>query len=144
MPGIVLVIALQHALLAADVATTYEVAFKEAHQQERPLLVLVGATWCGGCQTMKSSVMPNMARTGALGGVCYAAVDADAEPELARSLLRGNTIPQLIIFSKSTEGKWVRQQLTGTATESEVKALISRATTALPAVQTAQRVGGGN
>jgi thioredoxin-like negative regulator of GroEL len=118
-------------------AQSYEQAQKQATVSGQPLLVLVGADWCPGCVTMKNSVLPQMAGRGGLKKVSYANVDADQEPELASHLMRGNGIPQLIIFSKRADGEWHREQITGTASEAQVLALIERARAAQLAGKTA-------
>jgi hypothetical protein len=53
-------------------------------------------------------------------------VDADDDPALARKLMRGTSIPQLIVFSRSGEG-WQREQLTGPKAEADIEAVIKRA-----------------
>ena len=115
----------QNGVFAAD-ASAYAKAFREAKERNQPLIVLVGATWCPGCQTMKQSVMPRLARSGGLSEVSYATVDADAEPALAGSLMRGSMIPQLIVF-RQEGGKWQREQVTGATSDAEVKRLIAHA-----------------
>jgi thioredoxin-like negative regulator of GroEL len=120
---------LQLSILAAG-PHTYEQAQKQATSNGQPLLVLVGTDWCPGCDTMKNSVLPKMASRGGLNAVSYANVNAEEETELASHLMRGNAIPQLIIFSKRANGEWHREQITGTASEAQVLALIQRARTA--------------
>lgn len=142
MTGLSLAIVLQSAILAAD-PQTYETAFKEAQTRDQPLVVLVGAKWCPGCQTMKQSVMPALARRGGLKAVSYATVDTDLQPALASQLMRGGTIPQLIIFSKKTDGQWKREQITGSTSESNVQSLIARAIAAHEKEKTVQTAGGG-
>jgi thioredoxin-like negative regulator of GroEL len=135
-------ILLQYAVLA-DSPNSYVAALADAEASRRPLLVLVGAEWCPGCQTMKHSVLPSMARRGALKGVSFITVDADAESELAKQLMRGPSIPQLIVFSRGLDGKWHREQITGEAGESEVQSLIARALQAQrePAIAQASAIG---
>jgi thioredoxin-like negative regulator of GroEL len=116
----------QYALLA-ETPSSYVAALADAQASRQPLLVLVGAEWCPGCQTMKHSVLPNMVRRGTLRGVTFVAVDADAEAELARQLMQGPSIPQLIVFSRGIDGKWHREQITGRTSEAEVQSLIARA-----------------
>src|SRR5262245_30668432 len=96
-------ILMQHAVLAADPAS-YQAALNDAEAQKRPLLVLVGAGWCPGCQTMKQTVLPAMQRRGALKSVTYTTVDFDTDQEIAKQLLRTGAIPQLIAFSRSPDG----------------------------------------
>ena len=129
------VIAGMAALLLAPVVfaanpASYQAALKEAQVEKRPLLVLVGATWCPGCQTMKKAVLPSLEREGGMKAVSYVTVDADTEREVARQLMRGNAIPQLIVFAKTPAGEWHREQITGETSAAEVKSLIARAVSA--------------
>ena len=126
MVGVSVGVVLQCALIASG-AQTYEKALKQAEGNGQPLLVLVGTEWCPGCHTMKDQVLARMTSGGKLRKVNYATVDADDETDLASQLMRGNAIPQLIVFSQRADGVWHREQITGTATESQVAALIGRA-----------------
>ena len=126
MVGLTAFVLLEQALLAADPAS-YHAALADAQVHRRPLLVLVGAQWCPGCQAMKQTVLPAAARRGGLRAVSFATVDVDAERELAQQLMRGGAIPQLIVFSRTLDGKWHREQITGETTESDVQSLIARA-----------------
>jgi thioredoxin-like negative regulator of GroEL len=108
-------------------ATSYEQAYKQAETNGRPLLVLVGADWCPGCRTMKGGVMARMLRGGRLDRVNYAVVNTDQERALASKLMRGGSIPQLIVFTKSGKDTWVREQITGATSEDGVAALIDKA-----------------
>jgi thioredoxin-like negative regulator of GroEL len=119
-------LALQAALLVSG-AQTYEQAYEDTQTTGKPLVVLVGAEWCPGCVTMKSAVMPRVQSGGYLRGVNYAHIDAEGDEELAGRLMRGNSIPQLIVFSQSADGKWHREQLVGAASEEAVAAAIHRA-----------------
>jgi thioredoxin-like negative regulator of GroEL len=141
MAGLAVLIALSQATLSVE-PVSYHVAFRDAVSNQRPLVVLVGATWCPGCQTVKTSVLPELARRGRLRSVSLAMVDIDAEPEMARHLMRGNGLPQIIVFSRKSSGDWNREQLTGIVSETQVQALISRAL----ASQETPRIaaGGGN
>src|SRR5262245_58920327 len=120
MHALAAAIVLQHALLAAN-PTAYVTALQDAKAQRRPLLGLVGAEWCPGCQTMKQSVMPAMARRGALKTVSFTTVDYDSDADIARQLLRTGAIPQLIVFAPLPDGKWHREQIVGEATEAQVQ-----------------------
>ncbi|MBW8883363.1 MAG: thioredoxin family protein [Planctomycetia bacterium] len=126
MVGLTAAIALQCAVWGANPAS-YNAALQDAQKQQRPLLVLVGASWCPGCQTMKTRVIPSLAKRGGLKGVSFAMVDADAEAEQARQLMRGGSIPQLIAFSRMPDGQWHREQLIGEVSETAVQSLIARA-----------------
>jgi thioredoxin-like negative regulator of GroEL len=119
-------IVLPCALFSAE-TLSYEAAAKEAEAKRQPLLVLVGADWCPGCQTMKRSILPAVARRGGLGKVSYAVIDTDREPQLAGRLMRGTAIPQLIAFTRQANGEWRREQIVGATSEQQVQSLISRA-----------------
>ena len=125
MTGLALSIVLQAALLSNG-AQPYNRAFYEAEASGRPLLVLVGADWCPGCRTMKQSVLPQMAQSGRLNNVSLSIVNTDAESALASRLMRGSSIPQLIVFSKTNKG-WHREQIDGAASSVAVEAMIRRA-----------------
>lgn len=133
MTGLALSLALQAALLSGG-AHPYDEAFRTASAGGPPLLVLVGADWCPGCRTMKQNVLASMQQSGRLKDVNYAAINTDVDSKLASRLMRGNTIPQLIVFSK-TETGWHREQITGATSEANVAALIGRAVAAQAAVK---------
>jgi thioredoxin-like negative regulator of GroEL len=76
---------------------------------------------------MKNDVLARMDRGGRLGRVSYAQVDADREADLAGRLMRGNAVPQLVVFSQKQDGSWHREQITGAASEAAVNNLIERA-----------------
>ena len=99
MSGLAMGLVLQAALLTSG-ADSYEVALKQAQENGQPLVVLVGADWCPGCQTMKNSTMPAMARSGGLKGVQYVTINYDQNPTLARKLMaRRLSVKALISFS---------------------------------------------
>lgn len=144
MTGLALSIVLQTALLASG-ASPYEQAFSEASASGQPLLVLVGADWCPGCRTMKQNVLPGMASSGRLNNIRYSVVNTDADSALANRLMRGSTIPQLIVFTKTDDG-WHREQITGATSAAAVEALIDRALAAqnLARLQPAADATAGN
>lgn len=130
-------------LLAAD-ASPYQSALRDAEANNRPLVVLVGADWCPGCRTMKQSVLPSLTRRGALKNVSLATVDTDREPQLASRLMRGGTIPQLIVFSRTEDGAWRREQITGATSEANVLSLLSRSSPKPPAAPASTSSAIGN
>ncbi|MCI0359136.1 MAG: thioredoxin family protein [Planctomycetaceae bacterium] len=124
MCGPAVPLALQAVMLVSG-AQTYVEAYEDTQTSGKPLVVLVGADWCPGCVTMKSSVMPRMQESGYLRHVNYAQIDA--ESEFAGQLLRGSSIPQLIVFSQSADGRWHREQIIGATSDQAVAAAIHRA-----------------
>jgi thioredoxin-like negative regulator of GroEL len=126
MIGSALGLLLQAAIVASG-AQPYSKAYEECQAKNQPLLILVGAEWCPACQVMKQDVLTRMTDDGRLGKVSYAVIDSDEHPEMAGQLMRGNSVPQLIIYSKRPDGQWYRDQLTGRADELAVEGLITRA-----------------
>lgn len=104
-------------------AQSYNEAYRSTADTGRPLVVMVGAEWCPACVEMKQSVMPVVQRNGALKKVAYAYVNTDQQGPLAQKLMRGGSIPQLIVFRKTADG-WKRDQLTGAHSASEVETFI--------------------
>lgn len=110
-------------LLGTQDTEQYNVAYAQAQENGKPLVVLVGAEWCPGCVKMKNQVIPVMKSNGSLETVQFAQVNTDNDPELAEQLMRGQSIPQLIMYTKTDSG-WKRSQLTGPKTVSEVEGFI--------------------
>ncbi|HUE69393.1 MAG TPA: thioredoxin family protein [Pirellulaceae bacterium] len=141
MSGLTLTLMLQSTLLAAG-PVNYAEAYRQTQADGQPLLVLVGADWCPGCVTMKRGVLPRLTQAGRLKDANLAVVNLDYESDLAGQLMRGGTIPQLIVFAK-TPGGWYREQITGATSDASVEALVSRARQAQATASTAGRSSGG-
>ena len=73
---------------------------------------MLGAEWCPACVKLKNSIMPQVAQTGRLTGIELAYVDVDKEPALARQLVKGGSIPQLVRFEKGSNG-WESKYMIG-------------------------------
>jgi len=113
-------------VVAADAGTTkYGDAYREAERTGKPLVILVGADWCPGCNTMKHSVIPTLKQEGVMSNVSFATVNTDNERELASKLMQGGSIPQLIVYQKTEHG-WEREQVTGAQSVSETRGLLRR------------------
>jgi len=93
-------------------AGTYAAAYQDTQDSGKPLVVLVGATWCPACQGMKTSTMPEVAAKGELRHVAFAYVNTDAQSDLAGKLMEGNLIPQLVMYQKAGDG-WTLKRLVG-------------------------------
>jgi thioredoxin-like negative regulator of GroEL len=106
--------------------THYAKAYETTVSTGQPLVVLVGAEWCPACQQMKNSVIPQVKRQGGLDKVAFAYVNTDADRNLAGKLMQGGSIPQLILYRKTSTG-WTRQQLTGAHGAEETKDFIAGA-----------------
>jgi thioredoxin-like negative regulator of GroEL len=113
-------------LIMATGAQPYAEAYKTTEETGKPLLVLVGADWCPGCVTMKKSTLARMEKLGKLKQVSYSVINTDHDPTTANQVMRGSSIPQLVLFEKTPSG-WKRSQITGAVSEGDVEAFIGRA-----------------
>ncbi len=105
----------------------YTLAYKQSVEQDKPLMVVVGAGYCPACDVLKKTTLASMQRSGELEQVAVAVVDKDAEPELAKTLMKDEPmIPQIIVFTKTNEGGWARRQLTGYQPIQPVRSLLRR------------------
>jgi hypothetical protein len=74
---------------------------------------------------MKYSSIPQLEKSGGLKKVAFAYVNTDQQSELAGKLMKGSSIPQLVMYRKSA-GKWERQQLTGAQSADAIQAFLER------------------
>jgi thioredoxin-like negative regulator of GroEL len=119
-------IILQAAALSAG-TYDYATAFKQSEESGRPLVVLVGADWCPGCRQMKYTTIPELEKKGGLRNVSFAIVNTDRESALAGRLMRGGSIPQLVMYHKTEDG-WKREQLTGAQSTRRIESFLAQAT----------------
>ncbi len=120
-------------LYAADIGgqepkagKSYREAYQDAQAGDKPLLVLVTATWCPPCQVMKQTTIPELMRKDSFKDFHYATVDLDREKELGHQLIGKRGLPQLIMFEQEN-GKWVRRYLRGIQTVETVEAFVAQA-----------------
>lgn len=109
----------------------YHQAYRECERNGKPLMVVVGAQWCHACNVLKDTTLKQMEAAGQLEDVNIALVDRDVEPQLADRLMRGQMVPQIIVFSKGPSGRWERSQLTGFQGQGPVRQLILSAKSVL-------------
>ena len=124
MTTLSLAVILQASILAGG-EDSYAAAHEATTKTGKPMVVLVGAEWCAPCQTMKTSVIPQVKRHGLLGKVAFAVVNLDRDRELAQRLTSGGPIPQLIMYRKTDDG-WRRRKLVGGQSVAAVEAFVSR------------------
>jgi thioredoxin-like negative regulator of GroEL len=110
---------------AGPVDYSYTTAYRAATEEAKPLVILVGADWCPACRGMKQSVIPQLERSGALAGVAFAIVNTDRQPELARKLCRGSSIPQLVMYHQTPQG-WARGEMIGRQSVEQVTSFLRR------------------
>ncbi|HEY2840291.1 MAG TPA: thioredoxin family protein [Pirellulales bacterium] len=125
MTTISLAIVLHAAALATGAAPTYAEAHAQQKETGKPLVVLIGADWCPACQTMKNSALPQVQKRGALAKVSYAVVNTDQQGTLARQMMQGGSIPQLVMFRETADG-WKRETLVGSQDPAAIEAFINR------------------
>jgi thiol-disulfide isomerase/thioredoxin len=110
-----LAVVLQMSLLA-----TGENSYAEAHQQVlktgEPMVVMVTADWCPACQTMKTTVLPQVQEHGLLRRVIFTIVNVDREQELGKRLVAGGPIPQLLMYRRTDDGWRLRRLIGGQST----------------------------
>lgn len=125
MTALTLAAVLQAAILTTG-ADTYADAHRAASTDGRPLVVLVGAEWCPACRTMKEGVIPQAKQQGLLDQVAFAYVNTDREPKIARQLMKGGAIPQLVVYHKNGD-RWTRTGLVGAQSLQTIESLVERA-----------------
>ncbi|MBN1588619.1 MAG: thioredoxin family protein [Pirellulales bacterium] len=118
MTNLILVVLLQVSAVGVEQGA-FEQAYRESARTGQPLVVLIGATWCPGCQRMKNSILPQVAKVGGLDGVVFFYVDFDQQRQLAMKLKRASSIPQLIRFNRAATG-WEVTCLVGAKSPQEV------------------------
>ncbi len=121
-----MVVALLLAVTGSSSKLSYEDAFAKAQQEDKPLLILVGARWCASCQVMKRDTIEPMKESGELKDVVVTYLDKDERPELAEQLMKGQTLPQIVMFSKES-GKWKKFSLTGMQSRTRMAELVGKA-----------------
>ena len=102
---------------------TYGYARRETAKTGKPLLVFVGAQWCGACVQMKNNVLPDLKKSKLMKKVSFAVVDFDENQKLSRKLTGGGPIPQTILFCKDKKG-WHSHKLIGGQNLATVESLI--------------------
>lgn len=116
-------------LVGADVsAEKYHETYAEAHQaitkSDKPMVVMVGADWCQPCQTMKTTILPQVREHGLFKKVAFAIINFDRDRELAKKITGGGPIPQLIMFRKTKNG-WASKKLVGSQSVETVEQFIN-------------------
>ncbi len=124
MTNLMMAAVMQAALMGVGEAN-YAEAYKQA-EAGKPLVVLIGTDWCPGCVTMKNRVIPQIEKNGTLAKVAFTQINTDQDRELATQMMRGNSIPQLVIYHKTADG-WMRQIMVGAKSVAEVERAINQA-----------------
>lgn len=104
---------------------TYEEALDQAQKESKPILIVVGAKWCAACEVLKRETVEPMKVAGELNEVVVTYVDKDQRPELAQQLMKGETMPQIIMYTKEND-QWRRLSLTGLQSKARMQELLGR------------------
>jgi thiol-disulfide isomerase/thioredoxin len=112
MTSLAIAAVLQTAILAAEPQDAATEAYNRSMQSGRPLVLLFGADWCPACNVMKDQILPKVRQRGGMRGVEFAYVDVDDNPKLAKRLLRGGSIPQLVRFDRQGD-EWTPKYMIG-------------------------------
>ena len=104
---------------------SYTDAYAQSQAGDKPLVVLVGADWCPACVQMKKSTLPQVAQNGIFKDVAFTVVDTDREGDIARQVMEGGSIPQLIMYHKTSDG-WKRERLMGGQSPTAVISFLRR------------------
>lgn len=117
-------------MFQAMITTAPDMTYAQAYQQSvktgKPLVILVGAEWCGACRNTKRTTISQLKREGAMKGVVYVSLDTDKHSGVTSKLMRGRTVPQMIIFHKDESG-WHKQHMVGLLNENTVRSAMATA-----------------
>lgn len=119
------IVVLAAVLLFASVASAgdYEDAVRRAQQEDKPLVVVVCADWCGPCQRLKLEVIEPMKRER---DIVVAVVNYDQNNKLARYVMAGTTsLPYVAAYK--FKGKWMKAYASGYQSRRQILELIQRA-----------------
>ena len=108
----------------ADADESYSEAHRITVKTGKPLVVMVGADWCGPCQNMRRSILPRVREHGLFRKIAFAHVNVDRDRELATQLTGGGAVPQLVMYRKTKDG-WSRRKMIGSHSVEEVEKFIN-------------------
>jgi hypothetical protein len=125
MNGLAMAAMLQVALLATSM-NDYQTAYSQAEAGGKPLLVLVGNETSPDYCKLKQETLPELIRSGALEKLVLTEVDMAVKPNLARQMVRGDALPQLVLYTPVTKKTWRRRHIAGTPSEGEIQTFLVR------------------
>lgn len=88
---------------------SYDTALKNSLRSDKPLLIIISASWCGACTSMESGLMEPAARQ-ALAKTSLFKIDFDSPrtQSLRKKYYGGKGVPEMILVSN--EGKELMRQ----------------------------------
>ena len=127
MVSLLLALVLSGVTSEQQLTQDYAEAYQQSVDQQKPLMVVVGAPWCPACNVLKETTITPMAQTGELDTVSLAVINRDDDPELVKELTKGEKmLPQIIVFTQN-KGQWKRRKLMGYQPKRPVRSLIRQA-----------------
>ncbi len=127
-PALVLFVSMSTAMNAAHVTkqqpTDYATGYRLAQKGDKPLLVLVTATWCAPCQNLKNTTIKEMLAADGFADFYFAMVDLDKDATIAQKLTEGRPVPQFIIFEKKGND-WKRRYSVGYLGVTDLQAFLA-------------------
>lgn len=112
-------------LLLSSIAfgQSYERGLAKAESTNSPLVIVVTTQWCGPCKALKAEI--ETMRKAELRNAVVVYIDAEADPDLAKQLMDGTTVPQVIMYRR-TNGIWRRVRAVGLQTRDRIAEMLRR------------------
>jgi thioredoxin-like negative regulator of GroEL len=122
MTGIALAALLQVTVAVSD--SPYQEAVKRSAESGKPVLILIGAEWCHYCKIVERDVLPVLKKRGLMDRVEYVYLDYDRDRRLVGATLRGEIVPEMVMFRKTPAG-WKRSDISGAYKIEEVEPFVT-------------------
>lgn len=78
----------------SETQSSYRKAYKDAYENNKPLVVYVCADWCPECIRMKNDVISKLDAKECV--VCI--INYDSDPIFARKFMKSNSVPQTNVY----------------------------------------------
>lgn len=109
---------------------SYGAALIEHEDTGKPLVVFVHADWCAPCRQMESQSFPKVTNWDK---VAFGELKLDDESDDAdgytndyiRSIMEGQTVPQLIVHTKLADGSYAKKVYHGFKTAAQIEAIFN-------------------
>lgn len=97
------------------IGTSYEDEYNYCIKNNKPLVCVLTAKWCGPCKIMHKIFEKIKYR--------HCNIDIDEEADLVDKLTDDKRVPQIIVYYKNKSG-WHRKQMIGIHTQKEIERFI--------------------
>jgi thiol:disulfide interchange protein len=93
-------------VVIANAPASYEEAIEQARAENKPVLLIFTASWCGPCQQMKKSVYPSAPVQAVANRLIWLTVDVDLPANQSLTQKHGiSGIPALVIIDANGRSK---------------------------------------